>query len=422
MKALLRAALAGAAMMISSLPATAQPATSDVVFYYYAISPAQGAAMNALIGKFEAENPDIKMRPVVKNFQTLNAEIKVALVAGQPPDIGMIVTQSIADMVENAKAIPFDRDPSSKEFMTRFFPTLRGLGDYNGKTYLMPFAHGMALLYYNKDLMQKAGLDPANPPRKWEDLVVQAKIVQEKTSKFGLFALGSDSDWNAQTLLIAGGADILDPSGKKFVFDSPQGIAAMQAWQDGIVKHKVQPLLASGQSNQAFASGNLGFTVTTSGMLLSLTGDRKPPFELGVTTMPMIGSGKGQVPNSGAGMMVFAQDEARQKRAFKFLEFMSRRENSNYWSMSTGYMPTAADPKADPAMQAYLKVNPHYGTLIDAMPTVVPKAAYPGDRSADLQNLITTMLADLIANKGTAAQIVPARAKEMNAILAASQM
>ena len=56
------------------------------------------------------------------------------------------------------------------------------------------------------------------------------------------------------------------------------------------------------------------------------------------------------------------------------------------------------------------------------MPTVVPKAAYPGDRSADLQNLITTMLADLIANKGTAAQIVPARAKEMNAILAASQM
>lgn len=410
----------GVMLFLSAQPATAQQ--NELVMYYYSISPAQTAAMTALIARFEAENSDIKVRPVVKAYQTLNAELKVALVAGQPPDVGMIVTQSIADMVENAKAVSFDKDPGTAETMQRFFPTLRKLGDYKGKTYLMPFAHGMALLYYNKDLMRKAGLNPDAPPTTWADLMTASKAVQDKTGKYGLYAFGSDSDWNTQTLLIAGGADILDGPGQHFTFDSPKGIAAMQAWQDAIVKYKVQPELTSAQSNQAFASGNLGFTVTTSGMLLSLTGDKKPPFELGLTTMPTLGTGPGRVPNSGAGLMVFAQDPARQKRAFKFLEFMSRRENSNFWSMSTGYMPTAADPTADPAMQAYLIKNPHYGALIKAMPIVVQKVPYPGDRAADLQNLMTTLLADLIANKGPAAKLVPATVKEMNDILAKSSI
>ena len=56
------------------------------------------------------------------------------------------------------------------------------------------------------------------------------------------------------------------------------------------------------------------------------------------------------------------------------------------------------------------------------MPTIVPKAPYPGDRSADLQNLITTLLADIIANKGTAAELVTGTVKQMNDILAQSNI
>jgi multiple sugar transport system substrate-binding protein len=419
MKSWLRAAAATVLLSLSTVVASAQ---EEVVLYYYSISPAQTAAMDTLIGKFEAENPDIRIRAAVKNYRTLNAEIKTALVANQPPDIGMIVTQSIADMVENAKAVPFDAQPSSTKFMDGFFPTLRVLGDYKGKTYLMPFAHGLALLYYNKDLMAQAGLDPNAPPRNWNELTEAARAIQDKTGKYGMFAFHSDSDWNAQTLLIAGGAKIYDETAKRFVFDSPEGIQAMQAWQDGIVKHKLQPLLTSGQSNAAFANGELGFLVTTSGMLGSLTGDNKPSFDLGVTTMPTLGSDPLRVPNSGSGLMVFAQDPERQQRAFKFLEFMSRTENSNFWSMSTGYMPTAFDPMADPAMQEHLKVSPLYEVLIKAMPTIVPKAPYPGDRSADLQNLVTTLLADIIANKGTAEELVKATVKQMNDILAQSNI
>ena len=417
MKTWLKAALASFALILPALPAAAQQ--NELVFYYYAIGPQQTGAMSSLVNKFQAENPDLKVRAVAKNGATLQSEIKVALVAGQAPDVGMISSQSIAEMVENAKAIPFDSTPESKEFMDRFYPTLRKIGDYKGRTYLMPFAHGMALLYYNKDLMQKAGI-ATTAPKTWDDLLTAARAVQDKTGKYGLYALGSDNDWYAQTLIIANGAEMLDPAGKKFVFDSPEGIAALQIWQDGVLKHKVQPVLPVAQASQAFASGNLGFQVYTSGALLSLTGDRKTPFELGVAPMPVFGNRSLKLPNSGAGLMVFAQDAARQKNAFKFLEFMSRRENSNFWSMSTGYMPTNADPKGDPAMQAYLLQNPHYSALIDAMPAVVPKAAYPGDRSADLQNLMNTMLADLVANKGTAAQIVPATVKQMNTILANS--
>ena len=49
---------------------------------------------------------------------------------------------------------------------------------YNGSTYLLPLPTGGAgsILWYNKDMYEEAGLDPASPPQTWAELEEAAKV------------------------------------------------------------------------------------------------------------------------------------------------------------------------------------------------------------------------------------------------------
>ena len=49
---------------------------------------------------------------------------------------------------------------------------------YKGKSYGMPWLNDCKYLFYNKKILQAAGF--ANPPRTWEELAAQAKVIKDK--------------------------------------------------------------------------------------------------------------------------------------------------------------------------------------------------------------------------------------------------
>lgn len=115
--------------------------------------------------------------------------------------------------------------------------------------------------------------------------------------------------------------------------------------------------------------------------------------------------------------MVFSQDPERQKNAFKFLEFLSRPENSIKMSLDSGYMPVTMDPMSDPRIADFIAQVPQYSAMLDQMKVVVPKPQYPGDRTVDIQNLMVGLLDDLLAGRGTAAELAPEAQRRMNETL-----
>ncbi|MBN9039029.1 MAG: ABC transporter substrate-binding protein [Rhizobiales bacterium] len=392
-------------------------AANEISFYYYSVSPNNAKAVEDLIAAFEKENPDIKVKGSNKDYRTLNAEIKTALVAGNPPDVGQILTQSISDMVLNARAIPLEKSPDGAKWMERFYPSFRTLGQFKGQNYLLPFTHGVALMYYNKSLMKEAGLSPDSPPANWDELVKQAQQIKDKTGKEGVFAFGTDNDWNTQTILIAGGANILSPEGDRFTFADEKGIAALQTWQDLSKKYGLMPSITTRQALAAFNAGQLGFYIYTSAQLVGIVNNAKGNFDVGVAAVPRFGSEPLKLPNSGSGLMVFSQDPERQKNAFKFLESLSRPENSIKMSLDSGYMPVTMDPMSDPRITDFVAKVPQYSVMLDQMKVVVPKPQYPGDRAVDIQNLMVGLLDDLLAGRGTAAELAPEAQRRMNETL-----
>jgi sn-glycerol 3-phosphate transport system substrate-binding protein len=56
--------------------------------------------------------------------------------------------------------------------------------------YCMPFNSSTAMLYYNKDMLEAAGLDPEKPPTTWAEVEEYSKKIMEAGLATGGFSMG----------------------------------------------------------------------------------------------------------------------------------------------------------------------------------------------------------------------------------------
>lgn len=115
-------------------------------------------------------------------------------------------------------------------------------GNGSGKNILgFPIRGHVQLLFYRKDIFNKLGL---KAPETWDQMVDVGKQVQAKTDLSGVaMYYGKTAGQNLMiwfNYLWGMGGELLDAKGQP-AFNSPQGVAATQAYIDVLLKHKVAP-------------------------------------------------------------------------------------------------------------------------------------------------------------------------------------
>ena len=130
-------------------------------------------------------------------------------------------------------------------------------GNGNGKNILgMPIRGHVQLMFYRKDVFAKLGL---KPPATWDEMVDVGKAIQAKTDMSGVAMYYGKT--GAQNLMIwfnylwGMGGDLLDAKGQP-AFNSPQAVAATQAYIDVLLKYKVAPP-ASASFNESDAANSM---------------------------------------------------------------------------------------------------------------------------------------------------------------------
>jgi multiple sugar transport system substrate-binding protein len=119
----------------------------------------------------------------------------------------------------------------SDNWKKQFYPGsfAEGINVIGGKTYAWPITGPELdyMLYYNKEVLQKSGLDPEKPPKTWDELQEMAKTVTAKGKGdiFGLVFGGADNDFTRAAQGLAGGispedAGTFNYKTGKFTFDS----------------------------------------------------------------------------------------------------------------------------------------------------------------------------------------------------------
>ena len=158
-----------------------------------------------------------------------------AAASGTAPDVASIdlvflpyfASQgALEDITDVASGLPY-KDSLS--------PAHRRLATYEGKTYALPFTAEASILYYNKDLFKKAGLDPSKPPTNFAEIEADAKKLRALGKDYYGFAFagacGGCNVFEFTPHVWGSGGDVLSSDGKKAMLDTPQVTDALQFYR-----------------------------------------------------------------------------------------------------------------------------------------------------------------------------------------------
>jgi multiple sugar transport system substrate-binding protein len=147
-----------------------------------------------------------------------------------------------------------DLSDFSEAFMTPF----------KGHVYVLPFGLDTRLLYYRKDLLEKAGF--SEPPKTWSELVKVAQALTKDTNgdgvidQWGFATLGMPSyvfnTFSFFDFLFQAGGKIFDENGQP-AFNSEAGVKALQFFVDLRNKYKVMPPDVTTYDNNPMHTGFL---------------------------------------------------------------------------------------------------------------------------------------------------------------------
>ena len=198
------------------------------------------AEVAAMTDAFMAANPNIKVQTEFVAYEALHDKIVTDQVGGSGIyDTVLMDTIWPAEFAHAGIVL----DLTSKipaDFKTGVFESALAGGAYQDKFYGVPWLNDTEFLYYNKDMLTKAGF--ANPPTTWDELMTQAQALKSKgivqypfVGQWAQSELGV-CDW---TTIAAGtgGATFFDAQGNP-VFNQNGPVAALEL----MVKMKDQGL------------------------------------------------------------------------------------------------------------------------------------------------------------------------------------
>jgi len=189
---------------------------------------------------------------------------------------------ALADITDKVDALPYVKDLS---------PAHMAQSKYKDKTYAVPFTGDVSVMFYNKDLFKKAGLDPEKPPTNYAEIRADAKAISALGGKNKGFvfsgACGGCNIFELAPHMWASGGGVLSDDGTKATLDTPEVGDALQLyqdmWKDGSMPSLVQTDNGP-NAGTAFQGGTIGMKPDGTSFLGSLVSAKKVDF--GVFPLP----------------------------------------------------------------------------------------------------------------------------------------
>ena len=218
---------------------------------------------------------------------------------------------------------------------------------YEGKIYGAPWFTDAGMLYYRKDLLEKAGF--AGPPATWDELKEMAqKVMQDQGTKNGFVFQGANYEGgtvNGLEYIWTHGGDVLD--GDKVIIESPEAVTGLGAERsmiaDGIASQAVSTYKEQ-ENDGAFLGGDTVFCRNWPYMYALAQDPEVSKIEaaqIGISPLPA-GSGPGaqQVSALGGWNMMINASSQKQEEAWEFVRWMTGEEGQRQRALAATLLPT----------------------------------------------------------------------------------
>ncbi|MGY1401825.1 ABC transporter substrate-binding protein [Streptomyces sp. SS10] len=275
---------------------------------------------------FEKKNPDIDVVPhdafPCQDPKTFDAK----LAGGQMEDVFYTYftdARHVVDIGQAADLTPYVEELKSYDTVQR---QLRDIYTVDGKIYGIPRTGYSMGLIYNRELFEKASLDPDAPPATWDEVRTAAKRIAalgDGVVGYADYSAQNQGGWHFTAELYSRGGDVVSADGKKATVDTAEGRAVLRTlhdmrWKDESMGSK--QLLVINDAQQMMGSGKLGMYLAAPDNIPILVKEKGAEYE-NIAIAPMPG-GKATLVG-GDGYMFSKKATPEQIRAgLKWLDHM----------------------------------------------------------------------------------------------------
>ncbi len=310
-------------------------------------------------------------------YDTTDLTNKALLAAqqGNSPDVLIVDNPVVSTLAEAGVLTTTDEVEMDTSAISA---NLLAAGQTGGKTFGVPIGANTLALYYNKDVVEQAGVDPEKITD-WASLTAALEKVKAAGKKGITFSAIGTEEGSFQFLpwFWGAGADLTK-------LDSPQGVSAVALW-DGWVKKGLAPnsVINNTQTTswQEFATGEFAFSENGTWQLANA---KKTGFEYGIIPIPGKDGGTAPAPTGGEFVTVPVQDEAgRYAASAKIVSCLTSPDNLYATDTTLSYIaPTEAVQATQvdkaPELKVWVEaVRAAKGRTSDDLGTKYPKISEP---------------------------------------------
>jgi multiple sugar transport system substrate-binding protein len=373
-----------------------------------------------LIPNFIKANATVEKIDVIStDYTKINEVLLAGFAAGDPADLFEHGSSaSGASWAASGQTLVLDDFFAQLSNKSDYFDPAIKYSYFNGKLYSLPRTVTPNAIVYRKDWFKDAGLDPAKPPKTWDELRQYAKALVktsgDKVTRAGYWT--PTSSWDGVQMgwfsyLHQNGVSILSDDLTKTAFDSAAGIEAMNFYHDLLWKDKVDVLggLPSAIAGNPVAVGNAAMSTADPGIIPILT-KNFPDILPQIAVAPPTSKVRPGCMLACNRTFISLKSKAPDV-AWKFLAFKDSMSSQLERYKLTAALPplktflTSDVVTSSPLLQAFLK-NVEVGFQWP-----------PSAKWNDFRSQITTMSDGFLAQAGPVDDFVKNGAKEINAIL-----
>ncbi|GGE03877.1 sugar ABC transporter substrate-binding protein [Marinithermofilum abyssi] len=312
-------------------------------------------SMKKLIDEFNRSQDEVYVNGLAQG--DLRKQM-TAIVGGNPPDLASLPDEiNLASWADKGAMMPLDAYIKKDGYdMEDYLPAARDAVTYEGKTYGLPLGMNTWMLYYNKDLLKKAGFD--RPPETIQELKkYEAKLSEEKNGRITRLGL-----WPGQiphVWMQSFEGRLWDPEAKKVTPLDPGFKSAVELTSSVWQKHgpeKIDRLLAGngnyGSPQNPFATGKYAMTLDGE-WLAPILGKNAPKLNYDVAPLPY-DENHPEAKNAGyinVNLLYIPKKADEPEAAWKFMSWLAKKEQMVKFDKALGNLPPRKSAMDDPAFK-----------------------------------------------------------------------
>jgi len=348
------------------------PINSEVAAFWDRQTTDNAVLLHAITDEYNASHNGLPVKIVqTGNYGDIYRKVTASIHARTLPAMAASYGAMTLEYAKAGAVVSFDtlidhpETGLTEREMADFFPAVieaNRYEDLDGEMYSFPFTKSVLVLFYNKRVLAKAGIDA--PPATWDAFLAQCRAIKVATGN-PAWAIDVDAS-TVNAMIFSMGGEVF--RGKETLFDSQPAqrtFALLQTLARENLAYPIPPRTFNDET--ALAQDTIAFCFRPSSNRPYIEQLMDDPDAWGIAPIPQVDPEDPHTILYGANISIFDTTEEQRAAAWGFVKAFTSRDTSVRWSIGTGYLPIRKSAVDHPDMQRFWAQNPRNRVAFDCL-------------------------------------------------------